>query len=152
LLVAGTVTAKVSVETDPAFEFSAYATYAWREGTPAKRGSSEERIHDSVDRELAAAGLRLADDADLWVVTHVLVDEHALEDLRDRDYWEFHSGVRAVDAYDLGRGTLVIDLIDVKLERIVWRGAITEKIDKNMKAGSKKIDKFVRRVLERLPR
>ena len=153
LLVAGTVTADVKVEVDPGFDFTAYSSYAWREGTPARRESAEKRIHDSVDRELAAAGLRLAEeDADLWVVTHVLVDQHSLRDLRDESYWEFYKGIKSVDPYDLGRGTVVIDLVDPKLEQIVWRGAVSKAVDKNMKPDSKKIDEAIHSVLKRLPR
>lgn len=153
LLVAGTVAADVKVEFDPGFDFSAYSSYAWREGTPARREVAEQRIRDSVDRELAAAGLRLVEeDAGLWVVTHVLVDEHSLRDLRDKSYWEFYKGIKSVDPYDLGKGTVVIDLVDSKLEKIVWRGAVSKTIDKDMKPDSKKIDNAIHSVLKRLPR
>ena len=153
LLVAGTVTADVKVEFDPGFDFTAYSSYAWREGTRARREGAEKRIHDSVDRELAAAGLRLAEeDADLWVVTHVLVDQHSLRDLRDESYWEFYKGIKSVDPYDLGRGAVVIDLVDPKLEQIVWRGVVSKAVDKNMKPDSKKIDEAIHSVLKRLPR
>ena len=153
LLVLGTVTADVNAEFDPEFDFSAYSSYAWREGTPARREAAERRIRDSVNRELAEAGLRLAEeDADLWVVTHVLVDRHTLRDLRDESYWEFYKGIKSVDPYDLGRGTVVIDLVDPRLEQIVWRGAVSRAVDKNMKPDSKKIDKAIHSVLKRLPR
>ncbi len=151
LLVVGTVTAEVNVEADPGFDFGAYSSYAWREGTPARRETAEQRIHASVDRELAAAGLQLAEeDADLWVVTHVLADRHTLDDLRDEDYWEFYKNIQSVDAYALGKGTVVVDLFDPKLERIVWRGAVSKAIPKNMKPNSKKIDAAMRSVLKRL--
>jgi hypothetical protein len=153
LLVVAMVAADVNVEFDPGFDFGAYTSYAWREGTPARRETAEKTIRAGVDRELAAAGLKLAEeDADLWVVTHVLVDEHTLSDLRDKDYWEFYAGIQSVDAYALGKGTLVIDLVDPELEQIVWRGAVSKAIDKNMKPNSKKIDEMIRSVLERLPR
>ena len=153
LLVAGMVTADVNVEFDPDFDLGAYSSYAWREGTPARREAAEKRIRASVDRELAAAGLRLAEaDADLWVVTHVLVDRHTLNDLRDENYWKLVKGTKSVDAYDLGRGTVVVDLVDPKLEQIVWRGAVSKAVDKDMKSDSKKIDEAIHSVLKRLPR
>ena len=153
LFISGTVMGDVKVEFDPGFDFSTYATYAWREGTPARREAAERRIRDSVDRELTAAGLLLAEgDADLWVVTHVLVDEHSLRDLRDETYWEFIKGVKSVDPYALGRGTVVVDLIDPRLEQIVWRGAVSKAIDKDMKPDSKKIGEAIHSVLKRLPR
>lgn len=153
LLVGGMIAADVKVEFDPGFDFSSYSTYAWREGTPARREAAERRIHESVNRELAEAGLRRSDTAaDLWVVTHVLVDEHSLRDLRDESYWEFYKGIKSVDPYALGRGTIVIDLVDPKLEKIVWRGAVSKAVPKNMKPNSKKIEEAVQQLLERLPR
>jgi hypothetical protein len=153
LLVVGTVEADVNVEADPNFDLGAYSSYAWRDGTPAKRDAAEQRIRDSVDREMVAAGLQRTDEAaDLWVVTHVLVDRHSIIDLRDQGYWQFYAGIRSVDAYDLAAGTLVVDLVDAKLEQIVWRGVVSKKIDKRMKANSNKIDKWIHSVFERLPR
>ena len=117
LLVADTVTAEVDAEFSAAFDFSAYSTYAWHEGTPAQRDAAERRIRSGVDWELAAVGLRRVDEgADVWVVTHVLVDRHTLDDLSDRNYWKFYTGVRSVDAFDVGAGTLVIDLVDADLD------------------------------------
>ncbi len=153
LLLVGTVAADVKVEFDPGFDFTSYSTYSWQEGTPARREAAERRIHESVNAELAEAGLRRADtNADLWVVTHVLVDKHSLRDLRDESYWEFYKGIKSVDPYALGRGTIVIDLIDPKLDKIVWRGMVSKAVPKNMKPDSKKIDEAVQQLLSRLPR
>ena len=153
LLVAGTVRAEVDAKFSGAFDFSAYSTYAWHEGTPARRDVAERRIRSGVDRELAAAGLRRVDEgADVWVVTHVLVDRHTLDDLSDRDYWEFYTGVRSVDAFDVAAGTLVIDLVDAELERVVWRAAASDAVRGGMEANMKKIDKLIRKMFKRLPR
>ena len=153
LLVGGTVTADVNVEFNAAFDFNVYSTYAWRDGTPARRDVAEQRIRRGVDRELVAAGLRrVVEDADLWVVTHALVDRHSLDDLHDRAYWEFFTGVKSVDAFDLGAGTLVVDLVDARLQRVVWRGAASEAIRGRMEPNLKKIDKAIHGMFRRLPR
>ena len=153
LLVAGTTAAEVDVEFNAALDFDAYATYSWHDGTPARRADGEKRIRAAVERELLAAGLRQVDEgADLWVATHLLVDRHTLDDLKDRIYFEFYTGVRDVDAFDLEAGTLVVDLIDSSLERVVWRGAASETIRGGVDENLKKIDKVVHKMFKRLPR
>ncbi len=124
ILVAGAVVADIQVEADASVDFAGYGSYAWANGTPARRDVAEQRIRRAVDLELAEAGFRLveAEDAELWVVTHALIDRHSLEDLRKRDYWDFFTGARSTDPFELGAGTLVVDLIDKEQERVVWRG------------------------------
>ena len=48
--------------------------------------------------------------------------------------------------------SMVVDLVDPKLDRIVWRGVVTKAVPKTMKPNSKKIDAAIRSVLRRLPR
>lgn len=153
LLMAGMTTAEVDVDFNAALDFGAYATYAWHDGTPARRTAGEKRIRAAVERELMVTGLRRVEEgADLWVATHVLVDRHTLEELKDRVYWEFYTGVRSVDAFDLEAGTLVVDLVDAKRERVIWRGAASETVRGGVGKNLKKIDKVVHKMFKRHPR
>ena len=74
-----------------------------------------------------------------------------LEELSDDTTWAFWTGVRSVDALDVGAGTLVIDLLDAVDREIVWRGLASEALhpvpDKNLK----KIDRAVRKMFRQLP-
>ena len=86
---------------------------------------------------------------DLYVMTHTLVDLHTIEQLADPTYWEFITGVRSVNAYDLGGGTLVIDLVDASSGQVIWRAvsaaSVSGPLDKNLK----KLDKLIHKMLKR---
>ena len=79
LLCAGTVHAgKVAVDYDREFDFARCKTFAWGdEGTPAGSELNQRRIETAVVAELGAQGLTETDEADLIVVTHIVVDRQA---------------------------------------------------------------------------
>ena len=143
---------RVSVEFDEAGDFSTYATFSFEVGTPARRGEIQQRIEAAVTRELAERGLRVAVEApDLLVLTHVLVDRQSLDQLSDETYWEFVTGVTGVDAYDVGAGTLVVDLVDPATNKVVWRGIAVETVRESAAKIERKIDKIVGRLMRNYP-
>jgi len=144
--------AGISVEFDPGTVFGDYETYAWSEGTPARRSSSELVIRQGVERELGARGLtQVEGQADVLVVTHALADRQSLEQLHDATYWEFVTGIRSVDAYQLGAGTLVVDIIDEATDKVVWRGLITGGVSGPTDKMNRKLDKTIGKLFRRLP-
>jgi hypothetical protein len=144
--------AGVSVEHDRKADFSRYTTYAWSEGTPARRPDVQDLIVAAVDRELAARGLKKVDEgATVNVLTHALVDKHTLEKLADPTYFKFWSGVNIVGPATLKEGSLVVDLQDVTSERIIWRGLATATVDKSFKKIGRKIDKVVAKMFREFP-
>ncbi len=154
LLLCGIVEASgsVSVRSQDGVDFAAFQTFAWMEGTPARRPDAQRRIIGAVERELQSAGLFAVEDTpDLYVMTHALVDRQTIEQLADPTYWEFITGVRSVDAYDLQSGTLVIDLVDASSGQVIWRavssGSVSGPLNKNLK----KLDKLIRKMLKRFP-
>ena len=60
LLPAVAFAQKVNVDFDPAADFSKFKTYAWVDGTPSPNPLGEQRIHDEVDKRMAAAGFTKA--------------------------------------------------------------------------------------------
>jgi hypothetical protein len=152
LAVPTTGASAVSVDHDGSVDFSRYRTFGWKEGTPAGRPSAEKRIVDAVERELEARGFRKVDgDADSYVITHVLVSTHTLEELSDPDYWKFYTGVTSVDPRVIGAGTLVIDLLDGRSETVVWRGLASGSLTEIPERNFRKIDRAVKKLVRRLP-
>ena len=155
LLAAPPITASaldVTVEFAEEVDFSRYATYAWKEGTAARRPSGQEAIVRAVDSQLEAKGLRRVEsDPDLHIATHALVDRQTLDDLADAAYWEFMTGVTSVDLYDLGAGTLVVDMIDARSEKIVWRGLASGAVSGSVGKMTRKVDKAVGKLFEKFP-
>jgi hypothetical protein len=152
LVVAPAAWTGVDVRFDEGTDFSRFATYELKEGTPARRAGAQKLIAHTLENALDDRGFRRVDrDPDVYVVSHVLVDVQRLEDLDDPDYWQFITGVRAVDAYDVGAATLVVDLVDAQTKAVVWRGIVTEAVKGSVEKMQRRIDKGVRRLFKQLP-
>ena len=152
LLSASAAFAGVSVTHAPSADFSNYRTYDWETGTPARRPATQDWIVAAVDRCLEAGGFHKTESTpDFYVATHALVDEHTIEELSRPERWEFLTGVSSVDAYDLGAGTLVVDVLDATTGAVVWRGVATATVNGSAKKVEKKVEKRIRKLLERFP-
>jgi len=129
-------------------DFSIYKTYAWlpQHPTPDISEIVIRRIQSAVDGELAKDGLELvpAADADLMVTQKSGVQEKV--QVNDPYY--------SYDAYDVyEQGTLVIDLVDAKDKKLVWRGTGEMRIaeDVAMEEREERIQKVVSAVLGKYP-
>jgi len=143
---------EISVRSDSTFEFGSYSTYDLKAGTAARRDTLQQRIESALRRELKSIGLHESTETpDLIVVTHVLPDLHSLNQLSDEAYWEFITGVKSVDPYDIGAATLVVDLVDRETQKVVWRGVATGKVKQSVATIKKKIDKLVAKLIGELP-
>ena len=154
LIIAATSTglARVEVTFDAAADFAAYETYAWREGVPSRSPSVQQVVVDAVDVELQARGLRLVEaDADVYVATYILVDRHSLEELSDPTQWEFWTGQRAVDAYQVQAGTLVVDLIDAGTQQLAWRSLSSKSVKGPLDKIKKSLPRLIRKMFQRFP-
>jgi hypothetical protein len=144
--------ADIKVETSDGSEVVGYRSFAFREGTPARRLHAQDRILAAIERELKARDfIRVFGEADVYVVTHVLVDRHSLADLDKTDYFEYWSGVDSVDAFDLRAGTLVVDFVDAADDRTVWRGVVSTPVKVSAEKNLKMIDKIVRKLFREFP-
>jgi hypothetical protein len=152
LSLALSTVAAAEIETRDRLGTRHYETFDFHEGTSARRAAAQQRIESSIEGELRAKGLlRVAGEAELRVVTHVLVDRHTIEKLDERDYFEYWTGVDAVDAFDLRAGTLVVDLIDAEQQRVVWRGVASSEVKGGSEKALRLIDKIVRKLFKRFP-
>jgi hypothetical protein len=105
-----------------------------------------------VEASLNGKGLQKVEaDPDIYVVTHVLIDLQSIEELADPDYWEFVTGVSGMDAYDIGAATLVVDIVDAKRKKVVWRAVATDTVKGSAEQMHRKIDKVVRKLFKRYP-
>jgi hypothetical protein len=132
LLGAGCGTpARTGVEYNPKANFHRYQTYSWRPGTPSASPLMDERIVNSVNHELQRKGLRpVANNGDLKVTYHVSL-ERRLDvvswDYLDGPYWTDY-WARRTEVREIPEGRLIVDLIDSKLNQIVWRGIATDEL------------------------
>jgi Domain of unknown function (DUF4136) len=99
----GSPSPRVTTEQDWDTDFAQYQTYAWRPGAAPGDPAMDSRIRDAVDFELMFKGLTKVEPAgapDLHVSTYASADE-----------------------------ALVIDLVDARSERLVWRGLAARLVD-----------------------
>jgi hypothetical protein len=152
LLLAWPAGAGVEVESHDRIGSARYKTFAFEEGTPARRPEAQERILAAVERELHAKGLtRVFGESELHVVTHVLVDRHTLEKLERKDYFDYWRGVNSVDAFDLRAGTIVVDVVDAGQQRRVWRGVASAAVKGTPAKTLARIDKIVNKLFKSFP-
>ena len=164
LLAAGCATAP-SVRTDRGADadFSRYRTYAWLEQPQTRSPLVGQRIVAAVDRALSEKGWRVVDEAhaDIAVAAHVTSrEEETLETIYEASRWhgwqwdslptvdEARTMTR-VDRYTVG--TLIIDLFDVRTQRVVWRATADGRVPPTPEKINATIDAAVPRMFAGLP-
>jgi hypothetical protein len=150
---------KTSFDYDKTANFSAFKTYALKDGTKVGQPLVDNRIVAAIESELAAKGLKpSAEKPDVTVMYHVAFD-------KKQDITAFSTGggpygyrwgggwgggTTDVRVNEILVGTLVIDVADANKNEVVWRGmgvkevdtqAKPDKRDKNIAAAVKKIMK-----------
>lgn len=131
---------KVSYDSsyDPAIDFGAYETYAWREageevqrGGPALSESAESHIKAAVDERLQTKGYRrvTSERPDFRVNFAAVVEEVVGDDAYGAGVQPRWPGATRVESREWRVGTLVIDVFDGGTQELVWRGTAEGAVD-----------------------
>jgi hypothetical protein len=138
-----------------------YRTYTWGPADAQATGDPRldnnpfftERIQAQVEKRLNARGFEktTADPPDLLIHYHASVTQEISTNGADQPY------VYCEDCkpYVYDAGTIVVDLVDGRTRRLVWRGWAEGSIDgviDDQAWMEKRIDEAVARIIERLPR
>jgi hypothetical protein len=168
--LAGCATAvKVDTKRDPAATFSGYRTYTVAPGSgQALSAASEAVLRDTLRTSLAEKGITEASTGkgDLAVVSHVFVRDVVKEGqsgtpwgFDDRDAWsvsgESYGMWRGApsaygDPAQFTSGTLVLDVVDTKTKRLVFRGQ-GEAVVGSQESNARKIRDAVQRIVAEMP-
>jgi len=157
LLVAACSSVATNYDYDTSYDFTKLKTYAWARavGQPEASPLVLERIRAAVDAELGKRGYtRVGKEADFLVATfagrqsRIQVTDWGYR-YGPPGYW-YHGGI---DVYQYEEGTLILDVVDGKSKRLVWRGTATSTIDPSAtpEKRTEKINAAVAKVLERFP-
>jgi hypothetical protein len=138
-----------------------YRTYSWgpagehATGDPRLDNNQffQERIQAAVERHLNARGFEktAAEASDLFIRYHASVEQLVNPNGLDRPY----ASCDGCEPYVYDAGTIVIDLVDARTHRLVWRGWAEGGIDgvvDDQTWMEKRVDDTVARIMERLPR
>jgi Domain of unknown function (DUF4136) len=173
LLMQGCATgAQVRVDFDPKADFQALRSYAWAPMTAEERQEksrnslTHERIQSAIDAHLAARGYKKVAEAQAdFLVTHsVTVESRTQVQNTQMSVGYGRYGARGgvgvgygipVDTtvYQYKVGTLIIDVIDAKQKRLVWRGSGERTLseDQTPEKRTEIINTTVNEVLSRFP-
>ena len=151
-------TTSVTTDRDQRADFGRYRTYAIQPGRVQMEGVEaspdtlvRDRIQDALKLELWSKGFEPArpGQADI-VVTYAASSEtrpELVETIASSPDWMY--GGYNIFVQDVDRGTLVIDVIDARSSRLVWR-SIARAEDENFRS-EKFLGEAVDKALQKLP-
>ena len=144
LSLAASARDKISVSYAKGFTFSQYKTYAWAEHGAVAHPLLAADIVGAIDQELQARGLqKVASNPDLIIQIYGSVDTDSTMYSNDPIYGAT-GGIPPFDpsmngpafigfygntTVTIHKGEMVVDLIDAKAKKLVWRGMATESVN-----------------------
>ena len=159
--VTGCATMIVSSYLARGADIARYQTYSWAPAGSLSTGDPRldnnpffhERIHADVDQQLTARGFEktAANMPDLLIHYHASISQQINLNGADRKSGDCDD----CRPYVFDAGTLLVDLVDARTNKVVWRGWAEDSVDgiiDNQKWMEEKIDEAVRRMMEKLPR
>jgi hypothetical protein len=138
-LAAGTLacsTLEVNTDYDPATDLSKYKTFTVKKGTPPKNALAAERLENALAGALAARGLsRAPDGGELNLFPHFVLGKETQVNTTGYGYggwgggWRYGGGgMQTTTVQEIPTGTVVVDLVDAKTNKVVWRGIAKDQI------------------------
>jgi hypothetical protein len=130
--ISGCATMMVSSHFERTVDFAQYRTFDW--GEPDALPTGDPRLDDNpffndhmqgaVEQQLAAKGLALSSAVapDLLIHYHANVMQRIDVDRVDREYGYCFGEGCAGQAVEYEAGTLILDIVDSRTNRVVWRG------------------------------
>jgi hypothetical protein len=126
-------TLKVDVGWDQNAPFPKYKTWAWKLDGSIQDAIWARRFESVLSDQLAQEGLTevsLEQSPDLWAVAHVRFSAETRVVSYD-PMWGYGYGAWApmnTMIYEVPLGSVVLDLVDVRLKRVVWQGTASDVI------------------------
>jgi hypothetical protein len=147
-------------------DFAQYRTYDWGEADALPTGDPrldqdpffQDHMLGAVERQLAAKGLaRVASGAtpDLRVHYHASITRRLDVRAADSGYGSCTGDDCLGEVTEFEAGTLVLDLVDVRTNRVIWRGWAQDSVEgvlDNPDRMEAQINQAVARIMEQLPR
>ena len=151
LLSAAWAAEAVKVDYDKKTDFAQYKTWSWRAGTPAPNAMADKRLREAIDARLAAAGLkRVENGGDREVVYHAAGENRiGVEKLGYKEP-DFQTEAKKVTYVRVG--TVLLDMIDARTQKVVWRGEAEGVANPSYEDVVAKIDAAVGQLFAQFPR
>jgi len=154
---------KVYVDFDNEAPFGSYETYSWMPTSETSLADTAPLIHDRlvemVEAAISEGGTMTKDDEnpDVWITYHTETkDEMRLS--TDQygysygpgwgwdPYWNRGVGMTSTTSYSYTKGTLIIDIIDAKSKKLVFRGTSTAIVPEKPEKLTRQMEKVVKKM------
>ena len=146
----------VKADTSSDAKFDSYKTWAWKPGSLATQGTNK-RLVTAVENALSTKGLThvVVEDADLLMTLSLRIkDETSVNSdpmHRLEAQWHDDMGLSSKRwVKKTTQATCIVDVVDVKTDKIAWRGWINEQIDRRF-ISEYKIQQAVARLFAKFP-
>lgn len=165
LTLSGCATLNVSSHVQRGLDFTQYRTFDWgpADALPAgdprldKNPGFLDHLEGAVEKELAVKGFERSgtqESADLLIHYHANISRRIDVNQLDRDYGYCYDETCGALVFEYEAGTLVLDIVDAKTNRLIWRGwaqhGVRDVVD-NERRMADTINKAVKRMLARFP-
>jgi len=162
LVLAGCASMQIGSYVGRGVDFAQYRSYAWAASDRLSTGDPrldnnpffQARLQGDVEKQLANRGFekREAGTPDLVVHYHASVTQQINVDGVDSDFGYCERGECQPFVYEAG--TIVLDLVDARTNKLVWRGWAKESVEgaiDDQDLMERNVDEAVTRILEKLP-
>ena len=166
-LLAGCAGMAVEIDHDKDYAFQSLDAFTWMPDTDKKKGDprvsndlADARVRKAVQAELETKGYRKVEtvaEASFLVGYYSLLqdkmsaktinDYYAYQGIWSKGYWS-NPGLPQTYVYEYEQGTLLLDIVDAKSERLVWRGSAQAELDRN--PSSEKREKLLRQAVSEI--
>ena len=168
--LAGCSSLKVNTEYDPTAPYPSYKTYAWlaaqpgpEQAPPVRNPIVQAQIQAAVDRELKAKGFTLTSldtNPDLLVTVHgwaqnrIEVNNYGYGYTGVYTYGPYRPAmpVSSIEVQNYTDGTMLLDFVDGKTKKLVWRGTASDTFSNPTPDVVKRtVDEAVRQLMQAYP-
>jgi Domain of unknown function (DUF4136) len=142
---------KVRIDFDHRANFSKYHTFAWAKEPETDDPFMKQRIINAINSQLMLKGLELdTSHADLAIVANASTQE--IQTLNTYySGWDWGGGWATTTVDTTLQGTLVVDILDAKTNKPLWRGITTHSISSKPEKASHKLQKEIQEMFESFP-
>ena len=165
MAAAGCATMNVSSHVQRGLDFSQYSTFDWGPADPLPVGDPrleenaffKDHILGAVEKEMVAKGFQHApapDAADLLIHYHAVITPRLDVNRIDRQYGYCYDDACDARVIEYERGTLVLDIVDGRTHRVVWRGWAQDTVESLLTDEdrlARQIDEAVKRMMADFP-
>jgi len=150
---------KVKIENGKGVDFSKFKTYSWTRGIAAKNPYVNIMLVDGIERNMTLKGFTKVDkDGDLLLILSVAVDfdiQVSHEGWGNSGGSSLQTGIPSAGtagAWDVRKGTIVLDMLDKTSQNLVWHGLSSDTIkhdpSNDMQRDAQKVEKQVKKAIE----